>query len=104
MKEQLEEIEWGKQNERRKIYKAVDTVRKRFQKITNCKASTGRVICEEHKVLERWQEYFKDLLNRKVEDEEMEVELVQEGKRGKEEEVNTDPPTWQGVPHSEDQK
>ena len=81
----------------------MDRVRKGFQPtITNCKASKGKVICEEHKVLERWEKHFKNLLNREVEnermeDEEMGVEIVKEGKQGKEEEVNIDPPTWQGV-------
>ena len=51
----------------------------------NCKASIGRVICEEHNVLERWEEYFKDLLNtelddERMEDEETDVEIVQEVK------------------------
>ena len=41
----------------------------------------------------------------RTEDAEMEVEIVQEGKQGKEEEVNINPPTWQEVvPHSENQK
>ena len=69
MREQLEETEQSsKQNERRKFYKAVDRVRKGFQpKITNCKTSKRKVICEEHKVLESWEEYFKNILNKEVE-------------------------------------
>ena len=29
----------------------------------------GKVICEEHRVSEGWEEYFKDLLNKVVEEE-----------------------------------
>ena len=102
MKEQWDEIEQlSKQSERRKFYKSVDSVRKGFKrKITNCKASTGKVICEGHEVLERREEYFKDLLNKEVEnerteDEETEVGIVQEGKQRMAEEVNIDQPTRQ---------
>jgi hypothetical protein len=90
MKRQLEEIEeLSKQNDRRKFYKAVDKVKKGFQpKITNCKTKTGKVICEESKLLERREEHFKELLNKEVEEErteeeEMGVEVVQEGQQRK---------------------
>jgi hypothetical protein len=93
----------SKQNKRRKFHKAVDKVKKGFEpKITNCKTKRGKVIGEESKVLERWEEYCKELLNKEVVDERMEeeeirVEIVQEGKQRKEEEVNTDLPTRQEV-------
>ena len=63
------------------------------------------MICEESKVLERWEEHFKELLNKELEDERMErdetdVESVRGRKKGKrrkeEEEANIDPPTrWE---------
>jgi hypothetical protein len=107
MKERLEEIEQlSKQNERRKFYKAVDKAKRGFQpRIFHCKTKTGKVICEELKLLERWEEHFKELLNKEVEDERMErddtdVESVRGRKKGKrrkeEEEANIDPPTrWE---------
>jgi len=107
MKERLEEIEQlSKQNERRKFYKAVDKAKRGFQpRIIHCKTKTGKVICEESKVLEGWEEHFKELLNKEVEDERMEwdetdMESVRKGKKGKrrkeEEEANIDPPTrWE---------
>jgi hypothetical protein len=69
--------------------------------VIHCKTKTGKVICEEGKVLGRWEEHFKELLNKEVEDERMEqdetdVESVRTGKKGKrrkEEEANIDPPT-----------
>ena len=95
-----------KQNERRKFYKAVDKAKRGFQpRIIHCKTKTGKVICEERNVLERWEEHFKELLNKEVESERMErdetdVESVQKGKkkekRRKEEEANIDPSTrWE---------
>jgi hypothetical protein len=90
MKEQLEEIEQlSKQNERRKFYKALDKIKKVFQpRVNNCKTKTRKVIGEESKVLERWEEYLKELLNKEVEDErteeeEADVEIVQKGKHRK---------------------
>jgi transketolase len=96
MKERLEEIDQlSKQNERRKFYKALDKAKRGFQpSIIRCKTKTGKVICEDRKALERWEEHFKELLNKEVEDERMErdetdVESVRgrkKGKRRKEEE------------------
>jgi len=90
MKERLEEIEHlSKQNERRKFYKAVDKAKSVFQpRIIHCKTKIGKLICKESEVLERWEEHFKELLNKEVEDERMEqdetdVESVQKGKKGK---------------------
>jgi hypothetical protein len=103
MKERLEEIEQLiKKNERRKFYKAFDKANRGLKpRIIHCKTKTGKVICEESKVLERWEEHFKELLNKEVEDERMEwdetdMESVQKGKRRKEEEANIDPSTrWE---------
>ena len=93
MKERLEEIEQlSKQIERRKFYKSMDKAKRGFQpRIIHCKTKTGKVICEKSKVLARWEEHFKKLLNMEVEDERMEwdetdVESVRKGgKKGKEE-------------------
>ena len=88
MKERLEESEQlSKQNERRKFYKAVDKAKRGLQpRIMHCKTETGKVICEESEVLERWEQHFKELLNKEVEDERLErdetdVELVRKGKK-----------------------
>ena len=99
----MEEIELSKQNERRKFCKAVYKAKRGFQpRIIHCKTKTGKIICEESKVPERWEEHFKELLNKEVEDERMErdetdVKSVRKGKKRKEKmEVNIDPPTrWE---------
>ena len=59
-------------------------------RIMHCKTETGKAICEESEVLESWEEHFKELLNKEVEDERMkwdetDVESVRKGKKGKEE-------------------
>jgi hypothetical protein len=88
MKRQLEETEQlSNQNGRRKFYKAVDNVKKGFQlKITNCKTKTGKVLYEESKVLERWEDHFKELLNKEVVDERTEEVTGGSGTRRKAEE------------------
>jgi len=84
----------------------VDKAKRGFQpRIIHCKTKTRKVICEESKVLERWEEHFKELLNKEVEDERMErdetyVESVRGRKKGKrrkeEEEPNINPPArWE---------
>ena len=113
MKERLEEIkQLSKQNERRKFYKA----KGRFQpRIIHCKTKTGKVICEESKVLDRREEHFKELLNKEVEDERMEwdqtdVESVRGRKKRKEEKRRRESkhrPTYKmgsGIPHPENKK
>ena len=90
MKKRLEKIEQlSKQNHRRKFYKAVDKAKRGFQpRIIHYKTKTGKGICQEAEELERWEEHFKVLQNKKVEDERMErdetdVESVRKGKKGK---------------------
>ena len=67
----------------------MDKAKRGFQpRIIHCKTKTRKVIWEESKVLERWEEHFKELLNKEVEGERMEwdetdVELVRKGKKGK---------------------
>jgi hypothetical protein len=55
MKKQLEEINKFKdQNERRKLHKAIDNLKKRFQPRSNgCRNKDGEIIREEGKILQR---------------------------------------------------
>jgi hypothetical protein len=76
MKRQLEEVNKFKdQNERRKFYKAIENLKKAFQpRSTGCRNRDGEIIREEEKILRRWKEYFKELINTEKEDEENERE------------------------------
>jgi hypothetical protein len=55
VKRQLEEVNKFKdQNERRKFYKAIDNLKKRFQPRSNgCRNEDGEIIREEGKMLRR---------------------------------------------------
>ena len=70
MKKQLKEInQLNQQNERRKFYKSVNIITRGFQPImSGCKWKDGRTIGEEGKTLERWTEYFTEMLNEERED------------------------------------
>jgi hypothetical protein len=59
MKRQLEEVHKFKdQNERRKLYKAIESLKKGFQaRSTGCRNTDGEIIREEEKILRRWEEY-----------------------------------------------
>jgi hypothetical protein len=65
IQKQVEELEkFNKPNERRKFHKAVDQQKRGFQpKLTGCKSKGGRKLGEEKEVLDRWTEYFEELLN-----------------------------------------
>ncbi|KAG8235926.1 hypothetical protein J437_LFUL014282 [Ladona fulva] len=82
MKKQLEDIEeFSKQKERRKFYKAVEKVKSGYQpRMEGCLNKEGNVLQERNKVLERWVEHFKELLNRE-DKEERELKKVNESKK-----------------------
>ena len=85
MKKQLEDIEeYREQNERRKFYKAVEKVKSGYQpRMEGCLNKEGNVLQERNKVLESWEEDFKELLNT----EDKEERVTTEGKdRSREEE------------------
>jgi len=65
MKKQLEEInQLNQQNERRKFYKPVNDMKRGFQpRMSGCKGKDDRMTGEEGKILERWMEYFTEMLN-----------------------------------------
>ena len=73
IKKQLEEInQLNQQNERRKFYKAVNNMKRRFQpRMSGFKGKDGKIIGEEKKILERWTEHFAELL-KEAEDKEKE--------------------------------
>lgn len=65
IKNQIEGIEQlNKENESRKFYKAVDRMKRGFQpRVNGCRGKDGKIEGEERKVMGRWSEYFKELLN-----------------------------------------
>jgi hypothetical protein len=65
MKKQLEEFnQLNQQDERHKFYKSVNNMKRGFQpRMNGCKAKDGRMTGEEGKILERWIEYFTEMLN-----------------------------------------
>ena len=70
MKKQLVEInQLNQQNEKRTFYKSVDNMKRGFQPgMSGCKGKDERMIGEEGKILERWIEYFTEMLNEEKED------------------------------------
>jgi hypothetical protein len=70
MKKQLEEInQLNQQNERCKFYRSVNNMKRGFQpRMSGCKGKDGRMIREEGKILERWIDYFTEMLNEEEED------------------------------------
>lgn len=90
MKKQLEDIaEYSKQNERRKFYKAVEKVKKGYQpRMEGCINKEGDIILEGNKVLERWVEHFKELLNAEDKERVTIEEKVRPDKEEDREEVN----------------
>jgi N-acetylneuraminic acid mutarotase len=72
MRKQFEEVnKYEGQNERWKFFKTIDNLKKGLQPRSNgCRNKDGEIIREEGKVLQRWEEYFKELLNIEKEEEE----------------------------------
>ncbi len=65
---------------KKKVFWLAKSYRKDKTKVHNIKDEDGNVIVEGHKINERWQDYFKDLLNAGVEDvDEEEVGEVEQG-------------------------
>ena len=62
-KKQLEDLqELYYTREARKLYSKVKETKKEFKPMVNiCKAKDGSIICDQNKVLARWNEYFNDL-------------------------------------------
>ena len=60
----MEEIEeTGRQKETRKFYRKVNVIRKGNKlRIGMCKDKKGNLVTEKRKVLQRWVEYFDELL------------------------------------------
>ena len=70
MRKHLEEInQLNQQNKRHKFYKSVNIMERGFQpRMSGCKGRDGRMIGEEGKILERWIEYFTEMLIEEKED------------------------------------
>jgi hypothetical protein len=64
MKKKLEEINLlNQQIERCKFYKSVNNMKRGFQpRMSWCKGKVRRMIGKEGKILERWREYFTEML------------------------------------------
>src|ERR1700748_3800107 len=64
-REALAEIDrFGNQKETRNIYRKVNEVENGYsQQPLLCKDKSGLVLAEEERCIERWAEYFKELLN-----------------------------------------
>ncbi len=67
-----EEIEVDMSRGKKKVFWLAKLYRKDKTKVHNIKDEDGNVIVEGHKINERWQDYFKDLLNAGVDEEEVE--------------------------------
>jgi hypothetical protein len=75
--------------DRRKFHKAIDNLKKGFQPRSNgCRNKDGEIIREEGKILQRWEEYFKELLGteKEYEDEEIKEKGMEKIKRKQEQE------------------
>ena len=66
LQKQLEGTEQlNRRNERRKFYKAMDTIRKGYHpRQEACRDKDGNVLCDKEEIMNRWAEHFKDALNK----------------------------------------
>jgi len=66
LQKQLEETEQlNRQDERRKLYKAMDKIRKGYHpRQEACRDKDGKVLFDKEEIMNRWAEYFKDTLNK----------------------------------------
>jgi hypothetical protein len=66
LQKQLEEIEQlNRQNERRKFCKAMDKIRKGYHpRQEACRDKDGNVLCNKEEIMNRWAEYFEEVLNK----------------------------------------
>lgn len=64
-KQRLEELERNHQlNENRKFYRGINAERKGYQpRVNTCRDKAGNTLCEKEQIINRWAEYFEDLLN-----------------------------------------
>jgi hypothetical protein len=69
MKRQIEDIKLlDTQNERRKLYKAIDKLKKGYQpRVEGCRNRGGKMLYNEEEINNRWVEHFKGLLNKERE-------------------------------------
>ena len=66
----MKKIYWrGKEKSKnKKILKYIQNIKSGYQpKTTMCKDKQNNIICNEAQVIERWKEYFNELLNHEVE-------------------------------------
>lgn len=76
LKRQVEEIELMRnRKETRNLYQRINSMKNGFQpKLNMCKNKEGKLLSEENEVIENWSEYFRELLNSEViNDEEVDI-------------------------------
>jgi hypothetical protein len=80
LKEQMKEIEnLNTQHRTKKFYQAAKQITKGYQpRMGLCKSKYGNLIGTENYILERWAEYFEDMLNVKVDEEPESTEYTDE--------------------------
>lgn len=83
-KRKMQEIEeLNQQSEVRKFYRAVDKMKRGFEpRVECCKDKNGELILEEKRILRRWVEHFRVILNREEDREERRYNIPVEGRDG----------------------
>jgi uncharacterized membrane protein YgaE (UPF0421/DUF939 family) len=63
-KEQMKQVEkLHEQKDSRRMYQLVNNIRKEFKPyVTVCRDSTGMILSELPEIIERWRQYFQNLL------------------------------------------